>query len=229
MLTQEQINAITTYCENKGVKYYDVQLELVDHIADIVKNIQESNRELSFNEALELAGKQFADDEFEMIVNSKKRQLLRRFKRLWCEEFISYFTIPKVTITMCLVAFVVWASHLKNLEKLPMALLQVFSIVSIGYGFGKSKIIKQNKEDRMLRLIILDVLDNRNRLLLIPMLGYIFLMFRDMFEFSPYPKFVYEIGLYFFPLFVLIALAWRKVYVDQNILLRDQYPQAFAF
>ena len=228
MLEQEQINVITTYCERKGVKYYDVQLELVDHLADIIESIQQANAALSFREALEMAGKQFSDDEFKIIVKSKKQQLLTRFKELWQTEFLSYFTIPKVTVTMCLVAFVVWALHRKNLEKTPMVLLQLFNLVNLGYGFTRAKIIKLNKEDKILPLAILVVLDKWNRLVIIPMLFYVFLMFWDVNDSSPFPKLVYEIALYLFPLFILISLACRKVYIDQNILVREQYPKAFA-
>jgi hypothetical protein len=229
MLTQEQIDDIAFYCYTRNVEYYDVQLELVDHLADMIEELQKDNSQLSFKEALELTGKQFSDEEFKAIVKNRKDQLLVRFKKLWQKEFISYFTIPKITITMCLVAFVVWALHHKNLEKLPMPLLQIFNILTVfRYGIGRSKIIKLNKEDKTLPLLVTAMLEKRNKLLIIPMLFYIFLMFRDMFEFSPYPKVVYEIGLYFFPLFILIALAWHKVYVEQNILLRDQYSKAFA-
>ncbi|OIQ93221.1 hypothetical protein GALL_248360 [mine drainage metagenome] len=229
MLTQQQIDDIAFYCYTRNVEYYDVQLELVDHIADIIEDLQKANPALSFSEALELAGKQFSDDEFSAIVKSKKEQLLLRFKKLWQKEFISYFTIPKITITMCLVAFVIWALQHKNLEKLPMPLLQIFNFLTVyRYSFGRSKIIKLNKEDKTLPLVVTAMLEKRNKLLIIPMSVYIFLMFRQMFELSPYPKIFYEIGLYFFPLFILIALAWTKVYVDQNILLREKYPKAFV-
>ncbi len=50
MLKQEQINAITTYCESKGVEYYDVQLELVDHIADSIEHFREADPALSFSD-----------------------------------------------------------------------------------------------------------------------------------------------------------------------------------
>src|SRR6187549_2909163 len=94
MLTTGQIDMISMYCEHRGVAYYDVQLELVDHIADIIEQLQKENPQLAFKEALELAGSRFSKAEFDAIVASKRNQLLARFMRLWRKEFYAYFTIP---------------------------------------------------------------------------------------------------------------------------------------
>jgi len=91
MLEQAQINAITIYCEKRGVKYYDVQLELVDHIADIIEDLQKTNPVLSFSEALELAGEQFSIDEFKYIVRSKKDHIEKNISRLIENEFLTFF------------------------------------------------------------------------------------------------------------------------------------------
>ena len=232
MLEYEQINAITAYCENRGVKYYDVQLELVDHIADMIEHLQKANAAFSFSDALELAGKQFSDAEFKAIVKSKKHQLLARFTKLWKKEFLSYYTIPKIAITFLLIAIVIWITSkdeaIKHFETSAIYFVNIFMHSYFLYLNKKAKIIYQNKEEKMLPLLIQSSLYKKNVLMIIPILPYYVLAFYSLFEFTALPVFIYKIALYLFPLIALVMLAWRKVHVEQNILLRNQYPKAFA-
>jgi hypothetical protein len=36
-LNQEQIEALFRFCEKKSVRYYDLQVELVDHLAERIE------------------------------------------------------------------------------------------------------------------------------------------------------------------------------------------------
>src|SRR5665811_1137710 len=58
-LTPEQIENLFELCEFHNVRYYDVQIELVDHLASSIEALWETNPELPFEEAVFLAGEQF--------------------------------------------------------------------------------------------------------------------------------------------------------------------------
>lgn len=102
MLQQTQVEEIMAFCKAKGVTFYDVQVELVDHIADSIEELQKSNPTLPFSDALDLAGKQFDNEEFAAIVKSKKRLIEKRMSRLIEKEFLSFFTIPRILLTIFL-------------------------------------------------------------------------------------------------------------------------------
>ena len=227
-LTQQQIERLFAFCRKHYVQYYDVQLELVDHIADIIEDLQKANPALSFSDALQMAGTQFSDNEFKAIVRSKKEQLMVRFRKLWWKEFVSYFTIPKVSITILLMFGIVWLGQHGKIYKFPMIAVNFLNVVNIAY-FGKGKIIKQNKDDKVLKLLILKVLDRRSIILIVPLLFYMVLMFSNIDSDNPFFNIlIYKLALYAFPLFFLVSLAWRKTSVEQNIFIRNQYPKAFA-
>ncbi len=95
MFTQKEIDEIAFYCYQRNVEYYDVQMELVDHLADIIEQLQKENINLSFNETLEIAGKQFTDAEFAAIVKSKKKLLQAKMSVMIEEEFKTFFTLPR--------------------------------------------------------------------------------------------------------------------------------------
>jgi hypothetical protein len=108
MLTAQQIDDVAFYCYQRNVEYYDVQMELVDHLADIIEQLQKENINLSFNEALEIAGKQFSDAEFAAIVKSKKKLLQVKMSKMIEQEFKTFFTMPRLlgTASLLLLSFV---------------------------------------------------------------------------------------------------------------------------
>jgi lysylphosphatidylglycerol synthetase-like protein (DUF2156 family) len=228
MLTSEQVDMIGIYCETRSVGYYDVQLELVDHIADIIEQLQKENPQLAFKEALELAGSRFSKAEFDAIVASKRNQLLARFMRLWRKEFYAYFTIPKIAITLLLIAVTVWVTQINHLEKFPGFAIHMLNLINFACVFGRSKIIIEIKEERQKSLLVYKILNRRQILVAIPSVFYLVLSLWDLTSPLPANKWLLEAALYLFPLFVLICLAWRKMYVDQLILIKENYPNAFA-
>lgn len=116
MVQQEQVDEIIAFCEAKGVTYYDVQVELVDHIADSIEDLQKSNTALPFSDALDLAGNQFGSEEFAAIVKSKKRLIEKRMSRLIEKEFLSFFTIPRIMITLLLLGISLTVPYLISIS-----------------------------------------------------------------------------------------------------------------
>ncbi len=59
----EKIEAIKSYLSNNGVKYYDIQTELIDHFATAVENVQRINPKIGFQEALLVSHREFGGKE----------------------------------------------------------------------------------------------------------------------------------------------------------------------
>ncbi|MDN3618354.1 hypothetical protein QWY81_02655 [Polaribacter undariae] len=53
-LTKEQIQYIDHRLENEGVKYWDIRIEMLDHIiSDVEKNLKPENTEYEFKEIVQ--------------------------------------------------------------------------------------------------------------------------------------------------------------------------------
>jgi hypothetical protein len=166
-LTQQQIDDIAFYCYTRKVEYYDVQLELVDHIADIIEHLQEANPELSFSVALELAGKQFTDAEFKKVVKSKQRVFQKKVSKLIEKEFISFFTVPKIILTATLFLGALILPGLMKEKKVIGGILLLFMMAPwLYYSFIYRKESKQFVEDRKGNLLCLKVRSRYENLLL---------------------------------------------------------------
>jgi hypothetical protein len=229
MLSEQEINYITFYCSQRGVDFYDVQLELVDHLADMIENLRKVHPALSFKEALQMAGDQFSNDEFKKIVKSKRQQLKIKFKKLWQKEFISYFTIPKISITVLVIIAVVWFEQHGKIHKFSqMAIHLLNTSNALFFGFN-SKIIKQIREDKLFEFLTFKVLHQYSFFMIIPAIFYLVLSLVDSItETAFFSLYIYQFAVYAFPLFLLVGLAWRKTYIGQYIFVKNQYPKAFA-
>ncbi|MBS1666658.1 MAG: hypothetical protein JST58_04705 [Bacteroidetes bacterium] len=104
MLSDQYIEILHQYCECKGVKYYDVQTELVDHLADAIIKSQKEHPELSFREQIAKVDAQFAPDEFALITKNKSKAIRKKYFSTFKEELYSYTRLPKILFLFFLYA-----------------------------------------------------------------------------------------------------------------------------
>ena len=82
-LTKEQIAALFIFTEKKMVRWYDLQTELVDHLATAIERKMSENSKCSFEDALAYVYAGFGIFGFAKIVQMKEVQLRKENKRLW--------------------------------------------------------------------------------------------------------------------------------------------------
>ena len=138
-LTADQIQTIFDFTEKKYIKYYDVQLELVDHIADKIETLQADDPNLSFDRALHEVYKSFGLFGFTKVQEQKMVELHRYWMRHLKSYIKGYFKLPKIIITvilsLCIYSFMKQGylyPLLSDLDKASLLLIQFcVSILSV--------------------------------------------------------------------------------------------------
>ena len=102
MLTEEQIQSLFTFCEKHFVKYYDVQVELVDHLANAIEIEMRADPLLTFEKAVEKIYRSFGYGGFQPLVNEKEKMAEKQIKILFWKLFKSHFGWPKVLFFLLL-------------------------------------------------------------------------------------------------------------------------------
>jgi hypothetical protein len=102
-LTQTQIEELFRFCEKKLVRHYDLQVELVDHLASRIEEEMATNNKLSFEETLKKVYAGFGLFGFAHIVRERGESLQKHHNRLYHEEIKRFFTLPKALLTISLV------------------------------------------------------------------------------------------------------------------------------
>jgi hypothetical protein len=98
-LTPEEIDSLFTFVEQRDVKYYDVQMELVDHLATAIEQKWQTNPGLSFEEAFHQEQRQFNRFDFKQIIEEKEEALRRKYRKIEHRYIGDFFSWPKIVAT----------------------------------------------------------------------------------------------------------------------------------
>ena len=97
-LNKVQLEDITWRLEMKGVRYYDVKMEMTDHIASEVEVIM-GEKKLDYNFCVDQVFSQYKLFHFSDIEERKEKKLKKQAIKSFFKELLQFFTIPKVILT----------------------------------------------------------------------------------------------------------------------------------
>lgn len=128
-LNDEQINELFSFCKKHYVHHYDVQVELVDHLANAIEEKINANPNLSFEKALDEVYKTFGYKGFAGIVEAKTIAIEKQYRKLRYKLFFAYFTWPKAMFTMFIFACLLSLKSFVSNEALDI----LIAVIILGY------------------------------------------------------------------------------------------------
>ena len=154
-LTKEQIQFIDHRLENEGVKYWEIRLEMLDHIiSDIEIKLKPENSENEFKEIVQnvfvsLGWKEnFNGSNFPNTDNNAWKSMNKEYRKMYNQGFINFFkSLKNIGIFLCFLIVFIGAS--KNLDvkifKRISFVLLILPIVAIIFYSLKIYMIKYEK------------------------------------------------------------------------------------
>ncbi|BAO75599.1 hypothetical protein [Winogradskyella sp. PG-2] len=103
-LTKAQIQQLYTFTQKHYVDWYDVQTELVDHLANGIENHLKQNPNTTFDSALNSEFKKFGVMGFSDVIEEKTKALNKRYRILVWKYYKGFFKLPKILLTL----FLMW-------------------------------------------------------------------------------------------------------------------------
>lgn len=104
-LNDQHILDLYKFTRQHYVEHYDVQTELVDHLANDIENIWNTNPSLSFEKARDISFKKFGVFGFMDIVEQKRKELGKKYSITLWKYAKEWFRLPKVLQTISLFLF----------------------------------------------------------------------------------------------------------------------------
>ncbi|WP_439129194.1 hypothetical protein [Polaribacter sp.] len=101
-LIQKHIQKLYKFTRKHYVEYYDVQTELVDHLANDIEQIWKENPNLSFEDARDKSFKKFGIFGFMDVVQAKESQMTKKYFKLVLKFTKEWFQLPKILATILL-------------------------------------------------------------------------------------------------------------------------------
>lgn len=101
-ITKDQINQLFAFTKKHLVEHYDIQVELVDHLANAIEEQWKENPNILFEDALHKEYKNFGVFGFSGLVEQKESALKKYYIKRLKKELLAFISVPKVIITLCL-------------------------------------------------------------------------------------------------------------------------------
>jgi len=149
-LTSEQIQNLYNFVRSRHVEFYDVQTELVDHLANDIEEIWKEEPNLSYLQARSRSFKKFGVFGFSKIVSTKQKELTKQYwKHAW-QVFKEYFRLPKIILTLFLIAvFYLILDVIPNKNLFLTVYLIAYTVIPfIAVGYRLHKLKKRKKLTR---------------------------------------------------------------------------------
>lgn len=128
-LTKSQINQLYTFTQKHYVDWYDVQTELVDHLANGIEAHLEEKPNATFEAALNSEFKKFGIMGFNDVVEEKTKALNKHYRKLVWRYFKDFFKLPKIILTL----FLIWIYYLvlHNIDNKYLIIIPTFTVLFI--------------------------------------------------------------------------------------------------
>jgi hypothetical protein len=227
-LTTSQINQLFTFTRQHYVEYYDLQSELVDHLANAIEIQMQENPNGSFDEALNLEFKKFGVFGFMDVVQNRRAVLCKKYNSLVWQHFKIFFGIPKIVLTIAMM--LVLYSILKVSTYSEWIVISLYFIL-IGFTFYKlfknNRISKRKKQTQEKRWFFEEIINQYGGFL-----GVIIFQFNIFVQiFNHSEKYLsndyYMLGLSFFSVVVILVhfIIFKIIPAKAEEYLQSTYPE----
>ena len=101
-LTDEHIQQLYKFTHQHYVEHFDVQTELVDHLANDIEQIWKEQPKLSFEQARDISFKKFGVFGFMDVVDARTNSLNKKYWKLAIGFFKTFFKLPQLLTTLAI-------------------------------------------------------------------------------------------------------------------------------
>ncbi len=98
-LTDQHIANLYKFTRQHFVVHYDLQTELVDHLAQDIEEIWETQPSLSFEKARDQSFKKFGVFGFMDVISAKRKELGKVYWKILWRFTRQWFALPKIVLT----------------------------------------------------------------------------------------------------------------------------------
>ncbi len=151
MITEAQYESLYAFCRRHYVQYYDVQIELVDHLSEAIEEKMKANPKLSFEQALDNVYAGFGIKGFADIVATRMQMVGEKCRKQKWQLFFSYFTVPKIAMTVCIYAALLLVGKFLTQDYYRGIFLSVLGVAififEIIHTIQASKLFKSQKKE----------------------------------------------------------------------------------
>jgi hypothetical protein len=145
-VNQEQIEDLYAFTRKHFVEWFDLQTELVDHLANDIEAVWQETPSLSYKEARDRAFKKFGVFGFMDVIEKRLKAMSKKYTKCLFAELKKWFEIPQMFATT-LMFFVFLISFSSSISEHLLIVFYVLLIIWSGYkGIQLNREFRRRKE-----------------------------------------------------------------------------------
>ena len=178
-ITEKQIAELYKFTRQHFVEHYDVQTELVDHLANDIEHIWLENPELTFKEARDLSFKKFGVFGFMTVVDTKRVQLNKKYMKTIWRFTKEWFQLPKIIATFMLFQIFYHAMSLSFSEEILISVFLTIMLIEIVFVIKRKKTLNRQFKSTGKKWMFQDIINAQGQG------NVVFIMFHVYFYLTP--------------------------------------------
>jgi hypothetical protein len=160
-LTAEQIDKLYAFTRQHYVEWYDLQSELVDHLANAIEQEWERNPNYTFEEILNIQFQKFGIFGFMDVVEERQKFLNKKYTRLIWSYYREFFGLPNIILTVALFIVIHTVNQsISNQYVFPIIIVS-FLLISGFFTFKKRNHFNQKAKETGMKWLFEDVMLTR--------------------------------------------------------------------
>lgn len=145
-VNQEQIEDLYAFTRKHFVEWYDLQTELVDHLANDIEAVWQEIPSLAYKEARDRAFKKFGVFGFMDVIEKRQKSMSKKYTKYLFTELKKWFEIPQIFATIGLFLFFLISFSSNISEHLLIIFYLLILIWSGNKGIQLNREFKRRKE-----------------------------------------------------------------------------------
>ncbi len=142
-LNPKQIERLYQFTREHYVEWYDLQTELVDHLAHAIEEQWQQNPKISFEDALQIEFKKFGVFGFMEVVEKRQITLRKQYNKLVWSHFKDFFSIPKIIGTLSSIGLLFFI-----MQRFPFAHIVVITLFMVSSLIFWIEIIRMSRKNK---------------------------------------------------------------------------------
>ncbi len=226
-LSKSQIDQLFNFTRQHYLEWYDLQSELVDHLANAIETEWEQNSKLTFDEVLNNEFRKFGVFGFMDVVEERQKFLNKKYSRLIWKYYKEFFRLPKIILTLGSMLMLYKLMFVfGELKEIIITTIVVLSIGLFIYTFLKTRRLKNSQDINRKKWLFEEVSIQRRNAIIMILPSFIINVTHNFFQgddWTNLTKIIYPIALVLIALYIFIQLKIIPKRVAED--LAKTYPE----
>lgn len=208
-LNTQQIDQLYAFTRQHFVEWYDLQSELVDHLANAIEEEWQQNPNRTFEEILNKEFQKFGVFGFMGVVEERQKFLNRKYTRLIWSYYREFFGLPKIILTVALFYGMHTLNQLIVNQYVFPTIVFLFLLICIVFTLKKRNYFDKKVKETGVKWLFEDIMLNRIYLLIFILPSTVInlcILFQNNFKASEWSLILGEIAFVLVGLLVFIQL-----------------------